>query len=316
MTVVALAPQATASGGSADSPARAAGKRIGKVQFQTKPVLLENGYSLTVSGFEDVVSVSLYKGDFATQNERYEWVFANQAADWVTVREPDMTVVKVNASMKSDASVGASGFFRMKTNKKVASDPKVLDFCAGVKWQVRRDLFNGEFRFDTGTDLFGVIEKTSLGIQYLRRTVGASRCSDPPPCSAFVSLVFSLPQSLGRGYGYVSRSEGITSLFVTIDQNFENGIYRKSLYEEAPTSSFTFASDLSSAMAEGVGGFQGTMQFKAHEPATSLDFGCGPFEDRRGEITGDMVFNFDVDSQAFDPIVEGSPLYGSLREDN
>ena len=283
-----LVPSASAADGGSRIAAR--GKKLGDPQISTKPVPVGNGYSLTLGTFAKGMSVRIAKGS-ENDGQFYIWTFGGMSNP-VKVNKK-MTTLSIDATLATNDEVGASGLISMTGNKEKPKSPAEIAGCQGVKWEMRGGALAGSFTFDTGTDLFGVIELDSLELDYVRRTVGKSRCTDPPVCPKNHSAAFHF----AGGMLWTAELEGGQQLLVAdVRKSFTNGYFAQILRETNPASSVQAASDLSSASLHGAGNISGSASYVADTPRTSFDggYGCGTEYRSTGWYSGDMVFHYDL----------------------
>lgn len=283
------------------------GKKLGHPMISTVPVDLGNGYSLTLTSFPKGMQVIISKG---TENdgEFYYWVFAGMNNP-VKVNKK-MSSVSVNGTFETNEEVGASGSISMISNREKPEGPGGMHGCDGVNFEQRDGTLTGSFVFDTGTELFGVIERDSFELDYARRSVGKSRCMDPPVCNENYSVSFSFPEGM---LWTAELEDGSQLLVADVRKYFDSGFFAQLLRETNPASSLQAASDLSSATLTGNGNISGTATYVADTPKESFNmgYGCGTEYRTRGYYSGDMTFTYDLG--VVDPFANG-PAYGMLLE--
>lgn len=301
---------ATATEPRASKPV-AKGKKIGKPQLLTKPVPVGDGYSMTLSTYSGVITVKIAKGNEEI-GQSYWWVFGKM--DSAIKANKKLSVVSLDAAFTTTDDVGASGSIAMTSEKQKPKGPAVMDGCSGVKWEHRDGTLNGSFVFDTGTDLFGVIETDSLELEYARRSVGKSRCTelDVPVCMKNYSMALYFG---GQNMLWTAElDDGQHLLNVDVRKYFSNGYYMQILRETVPGSSLQAAADLSSGSLQGGGAISGSVSYSTDQPPQTADqgFGCGNYTKTDGVVTGDIVFNFDTG--VVDPFAESDSISGRLLE--
>lgn len=299
-----LLPSASAADTEARSTKKA--KKLGYPHLSTKPVPLGNGYSLRLGSFSKGMTVAIQKGS-DNDGQFYYWTFGGMSNP--VAANNKMTKLSLNATLETNDEIGASGLVSMTANKEKPKKPAEIAGCQGVKWQQRDGTLSGSFTFDTGTDLFGVIELDSLELDYARRTVGKSSCADPAICSKGYSMAFYFSE--GSMLWTEELKDGKQLLVADVRKYFNSGYFVQLLRETNPASSVQAAADLSSGELHGAGNISGSASYVADAPRESFDqgWGCGTAYRSTGSYSGDMVFQYDVGT--VDPFSNGD-LSGQL----